>query len=104
MSGDDNNAILILFSMATELKQTIERQKKTAKKKTTKKQAEPIEDKGIGTHPARVTLYLPPDERAIWQQALAMSGQYDSLSGMARDLVKKYHRAMLKKVQKECAT
>lgn len=91
--------------------------KKEAKKSSKKAKApdEPMSDKEpsspLGdsdvsgrTNPSRVALYLPPDERAIWEQAVALSGKYDSMSGMARDLVKKYHAAMMKKVGEECPT
>jgi hypothetical protein len=78
---------------------------KAKKKKAKPKQAipdTPPPDVSGRTNPARVALYLPPDERALWQQAVALSGKYDSFSGMARDLVKKYHAAMMKKVGDEC--
>lgn len=53
------------------------------------------------TNPYRIQVYLPPDEREIWEQALALS-PYDSLSGMLRDLVRKYHKAEMKRAGKSC--
>lgn len=49
----------------------------------------------------RVEIYLPTEERDMWDRAMSMS-KHDTLSAMVRDLVRRYYKRLLKKEAEEC--
>jgi len=53
------------------------------------------------TDASRMMIYLPPEDRKIWEQALAM-GDHESYSAMVRDLVRKYHKRMVRRAARIC--
>ena len=51
----------------------------------------------------RLHLYYPTKDQVILEQAMALSG-IDSASALIRELVRRYHRSMLRKAirEKDC--